>query len=101
MTGAESEDVGYLRKLYYEAIQGMRTELRDYWLNHAFLHGYQWLYWSEDAGRLDERPTDPERIQATVTNPDTGDSVTYTLYETGVNTGEELSGLNTSPGTEA
>jgi hypothetical protein len=57
---------GKIRSKYWEAVQGLRTELRDYWLNHAFLHGYQWLYWSEDAGRLDERPADPERIQATV-----------------------------------
>jgi len=40
--------------------------MRDYWLNHAFLHGHQWLYWQESAGRLDEIPSDPERVQATV-----------------------------------
>jgi hypothetical protein len=51
---------------YWKAIQGLRTEQRDYWLNHAFLHGYQWLYWQESSGRLDEIPTDPERVQATV-----------------------------------
>ena len=55
-----------IRTKYWDAVQGLRTELRDYWLNHAYLHGYQWLYWQENAGRLDEIPSDPERIQATV-----------------------------------
>jgi uncharacterized repeat protein (TIGR01451 family) len=38
-----------------------------------------------------DRNVDPntrESIEATVTNPDTGDSVTYTLYETGTDTGD-------------
>jgi hypothetical protein len=56
-------DVG---QLYWEAVQGLRSEQQDYWLNHAFLHGYQWLYWSSASGRLDEMPSDPERVQATV-----------------------------------
>lgn len=55
-----------IRSKYWEATQSMRIELRDYWLNHAFLHGHQWLYWSDIAGRLDEMPSDPERVQATV-----------------------------------
>ena len=57
---------GEIRQKYWDGVQGLRTEMRDYWLNHAFLHGYQWLYWSEHNGRLDEMPTDPERVQATV-----------------------------------
>lgn len=55
-----------IRERYWDAVQSMCTELRDYWLNHAFLHGYQWLYWTESAGRLNELPSDPERVQATV-----------------------------------
>ena len=51
---------------YTQAAQTLRTEMRDYWLNHAFLHGYQWLYWSEVTDRLDELPSDPERVQATI-----------------------------------
>ncbi len=62
----EADTASEVRTKYYEAVQGLRTELRDYWLNHAFLHGYQWLFWQEAAGRLDELPTDPERVQATV-----------------------------------
>ena len=55
-----------VRKLYWEGTQALRSEMRDYWLNHAFLHGFQWLFWSETSGRLDEMPQDPERVQATV-----------------------------------
>lgn len=62
----KDERVAEIRKRYWDGLQSLQSELRDYWLNHSFLHGYQWLYWSETAGRLDELPPDPERVQATV-----------------------------------
>lgn len=55
-----------VRTLYRTAARSLQAEVRDYWLNHSFLHGYQWLYWSESSGRLDELPGDPDRVQATV-----------------------------------
>ena len=65
--GRDSEgDAAMVRSLYWEGVQGLRSEMRDYWLNHSFLHGFQWLFWSESTGRLDELPQDPERVQATV-----------------------------------
>ena len=59
-------DAARVTQMYWEATQGLRQEMRDYWLNSSFLSGHQWLYWSETAGRLDELPQDPERVQATV-----------------------------------
>ena len=66
LVGESAAGASDIRAKYWEAVQGVRTELRDYWLNHAFLHGYQWMYYSEINGRLDEMPSDPDRIQATV-----------------------------------
>jgi hypothetical protein len=65
--GGDSEGkASMVRERYWEGVQGLRSEMRDYWLNHSFLHGFQWLFWSESTGRLDELPQDPERVQATV-----------------------------------
>ena len=65
-TGKDPESASQVRSLYWEAVQGIRSELRDYWLNHAFLHGHQWIFWSEVDGRLDDIPSDPDRVQATI-----------------------------------
>ena len=64
--GQGKEGAGQLKDLYWNALDSIRVEMQDYWLNHAFLHGYQWLYFSEVTGQLDEIPEDPERVQATV-----------------------------------
>ena len=42
-----------------------RYRQRNYWLNHAFLEGYQWLMWDPAHNRLDYYP-DKKRIQATM-----------------------------------
>ena len=35
----------HVRNLYRTAARSLQAEVRDYWLNHSFLHGYQWLYY--------------------------------------------------------
>ncbi len=61
-----SPDVpGYVRSMYMDGIQQIRQELRSYWLNHAFLEGYQWVWWSEDSRRLDIITAEADRIQPT------------------------------------
>lgn len=65
-TKDEGGKAAQVRSLYQDGIDSLRAEHRDYWLNHAFLYGHQWLYWQEAAGRLDEMPKDPDRVQATV-----------------------------------
>jgi len=40
--------------------------MQDYWLNHAFLLGSQWVWFHPQTRRLDEIPRDPERVQATM-----------------------------------
>lgn len=38
----------------------------DYWLNHSYLLGQQWLWFNPETHRLDQLPRDPDRVQATV-----------------------------------
>ena len=64
--GSGKRSVKELRQMYDRAILTIQTELRNYWLNHAFLKDHQWLYWSEFGGRLEEVPHNPERVQATI-----------------------------------
>ena len=55
-----------VRARYYKALQAIRAEMSDYWLNHAYLHGHQWLVYNPALQRLDDVPRDPDRIQATI-----------------------------------
>lgn len=56
----------HVRDLYEKGLDGIRTQLNDYWLNHAFLLGDQWIWYNQRAKRLEELPRDPERVMATV-----------------------------------
>lgn len=49
---------------FVRATKETRYRQRSYWLNHAFLEGYQWLMWDPARNRLDYYP-DKKRIQAT------------------------------------
>jgi len=62
----DSADAADLKKKYMDAVSTLRTERHDYWLNHSFLHGSQWIYLQESTETLQEIPDDPERIRATV-----------------------------------
>lgn len=62
----EEKGTGYVRQMYVDAIKQVREELRSYWLNHAFLLGYQWVFWNPDTRRLDLINQDVDRIQPTM-----------------------------------
>lgn len=54
-------------KIRYAAAQrGIRDVQQEYWLNHAFILGHQWLWYNPATFRLDEMPRDPDRVQMTV-----------------------------------
>jgi hypothetical protein len=55
-----------IRDLYDSGMKPIRADLQEYWLNHAFLHGHQWLYYSPQTRRLEDIPRDPDRVQATI-----------------------------------
>jgi hypothetical protein len=56
----------FVKDRYLEASKVVRRKTHEYWLNHAFLEGDQWLYWNTETRRLDNVPRDPERVQATI-----------------------------------
>jgi len=62
----EEKGAGYVRNMYVDAVKQIREELRSYWLNHAFLLGYQWVFWNSDTRRLDLINQDVDRIQPTM-----------------------------------
>lgn len=59
---------GEVQERYRKGLDQIRDEVRNYWLNHAFWLGYQWLFWNEVDGTVDTSatPDQPDRIQATM-----------------------------------
>lgn len=53
-----------VEELYEEAARHIVAPLRNYWLNHAFVRGLQWLRWNTAVTRLSEQVEDRDRIQA-------------------------------------
>ena len=53
-----------VEELYHEAARHIMGPLRNYWLNHAFVRGLQWLRWNTAVTRLSEQVEDRDRIQA-------------------------------------
>ncbi len=53
-----------VEELYIEASRHIMGPLRNYWLNHAFVRGLQWLRWNSAITRLSEQVEDRDRIQA-------------------------------------
>lgn len=64
MHGDESGEP--IRELYKKAASSIRKETHEYWLNHAFIDGDQWLFWNNEARRLEQVPRDPDRVQVTI-----------------------------------
>lgn len=63
---SDSLGANYVLDIYNEGVQEIREELRNYWLNHSFLLGYQWTFWNNDQRRLDNVANEGDRIQATM-----------------------------------
>lgn len=59
-------DPKFVRDRYETAIKAVRAEAQEYWLNHAFVRGHQWLYFNAQTRRLDQVPSDPDRVQVTI-----------------------------------
>lgn len=54
-----------VRDRYEAGLKTVRSDLQEYWMNHAFLHGHQWIWFNPSTRRLDDLPRDPDRVQAT------------------------------------
>lgn len=55
-----------VRERYGKAIRAIRPQLTDYWLNFAFIGGYQWLYNNPAHRTIEELPRLDDRVRATV-----------------------------------
>ena len=57
-------DGNLVMERYRSGLASIRNRLSDYWLNHAFLLGYQWTYVEESTGVVRQAPDEPGREQA-------------------------------------
>lgn len=59
-------DAAKVRALYDSALRYQRKANQEYWLNHAFLEGHQWLWWDNHTRSIEQLPRDEDRVQATM-----------------------------------
>jgi hypothetical protein len=57
---------GPLMELYRSSYDHIYGELRNYWMNHAFVRGLQWLGWSEAVSHLVDSSRVDDRVRMTV-----------------------------------
>lgn len=62
----ESFTPDHVRRLYDDGLKAQRRTSQDYWLNHAFLQGHQWLFVDRTTRTLKELPRDEDRYRATI-----------------------------------
>lgn len=55
-----------IRERLAKGQKALRAQQHQFWLNHAFLHGEQWLWFNPQTRSLDQLPRDPDRVQMTV-----------------------------------
>lgn len=59
-------DAAAVRDRYTRGVKSIRSEQHQYWLNHSFIMGEQWVYWNSERRVLDQVPRDPDRVRITV-----------------------------------
>lgn len=69
-TNATTEDekftAGTVRARYDQSLRYQRKTNQEYWMNHAFLEGHQWLWYDTGSRSIAELPRDDDRVQATM-----------------------------------
>ena len=65
MAEPEDTNASLVRKRFDEGRKSTRREVRDYWMNHAFIHGRQWIYLNPNNGTVQNLAMDPDRVQVT------------------------------------
>jgi len=61
-----ADDKGKITEIYSESYTHIYGELRNYWMNHSFVRGLQWLGWGETVGHLVDQSRKDERIRMIV-----------------------------------
>lgn len=55
-----------VQERYDAGLKAIRPQVSEYWLNHAFIGGNQWLWYNSKRGYVEPYPRDSERVRATV-----------------------------------
>lgn len=55
-----------IKERFLAGQKALRAERNDYWINHAFLLGEQWVAFNPVTRTLAQVPRDPDRVQVTV-----------------------------------
>ena len=63
---ADQYGASFITERYKTGLSAIRNHVNDFWLNHAFIIGHQWLYISKTNGQLNDMPEDLDRVQATI-----------------------------------
>ena len=58
-------DASLVKTRYNQGRRTINREVRDYWMNHAFIHGNQWIWMNRSNGTVQVLDTDPDRVQVT------------------------------------
>lgn len=66
MADNSPKKAGPIVELYRESYDHIYGELRNYWLNHAFVRGLQWLGWSESVNNLVDNSRSDDRVRMIV-----------------------------------
>ncbi len=55
-----------IRRLYDEGARAIGAMRREYWTNHSYVMGEQYLFWNPQTSQIESLNRDPDRVQATV-----------------------------------
>ena len=62
----ETYNAAFISRRYNEGLLSVQNRVSDYWLNHAFVLGFQWTFVEERTGLVREVPQEPEREQVVI-----------------------------------
>lgn len=56
----------FVKERFDRGLSSTREAVENYWMNHAFLKGHQWLWYNTTHRYVEPLPRDPDRVRATV-----------------------------------
>lgn len=64
--GEKDPEAEVLLEKWHQAVNAIREEQANYWLNYAFLDGSQWVSWNKSDGRISEVNREDSRARITI-----------------------------------
>ena len=65
MAEETDKNVSLVKSRYEAGRKTINREVRDYWMNHAFIRGRQWIWLNRTTGQAENLDLDPDRVQVT------------------------------------